>query len=65
MSNLSVIQKNSKFVVARNGQPILLPKSDGQSIITEFSNKEDAEKYMTILTTLENQKKVKKSKNGR
>ena len=64
MSNLSVIQKNSKFVVARNGEPILLPKSDGQTIVTEFSSKEDAEKYMKILSSLEKQKKVKKQTNG-
>lgn len=65
MSNLSVLQKNSKFVVARNGQPIVLPKSDGQSIVTEFSTKEDAEKYMKILSSLEKQKKTKKQTNGR
>lgn len=60
MSNLSVLQKNSKFVVARNGEPIVLPKSDGQSIVTEFSTKEDAEKYLSILSILEKQKKYKK-----
>jgi hypothetical protein len=49
---LDVIQKNGKFVVTKNGQPILLPKSDGQSIVTEFSSKEDAERYMGILRTL-------------
>ena len=64
MSNLSVIQKNSKFVVARDNQPILLPKSDGQKIITEFSSREDAEKYMKILSSLEKQKKYKKQTNG-
>lgn len=51
-NNLSVVQKNGKFVVAKNGEPILLPKSDGQTIITEFASKEDAEKYMSILKTL-------------
>jgi hypothetical protein len=49
---LDVIQKNGKFVVTKNGQPILLPKSDGQSIVTEFSSKDDAEKYISILRTL-------------
>ena len=49
---LDVIQKNDKFVVTKNGQPILLPKSDGQSIVTEFSSKDDAEKYMSILLNL-------------
>ena len=60
MSDLSVIQKDGKFVVARNGQPVTLPKSDGQSIITEFSSKADAEKYMDILVYLQKQKKYKK-----
>lgn len=58
MSNhLDIMQKNGKFVVTKNGQPILLPKSDGQSIVTEFSTKEDAEKYMGILSTLLKRKK--------
>lgn len=61
MSNaLGVIQKNGKFVVTKNGEPILLPKSDGQSIVTEFNNKEDAEKYMSILSTLQNKKASKR-----
>ena len=50
--SLGVIEKNGKFVVTKNGQPILLPKSDGQSIVTEFESREDAEKYMTILKNL-------------
>lgn len=60
MSNaLDVVQKNGKFVVTKNGEPILLPKiTDGQSIVTEFSSKEDAERYMSILKTL-NKRKVK------
>ena len=61
MSNLSIVQKNGKFIVTKNGQPILLPKSDGQSIITEFSSREDAERYLGILSTLSNQKKYQKS----
>lgn len=53
MSNaLSIIQKNNKFVVTKNGQPILLPKTDGQAIVTEFSSKQDAEKYLQILSSL-------------
>ena len=50
--DLSVIEKKGKFVVTKNGQPILLPKTDGASIVTEFDNKTDAEKYMTILRSL-------------
>ena len=53
MSNLGIMQKNGKFVVTKNGEPILLPKTDGQSIVTEFSTKEDAERYMGILATLQ------------
>lgn len=64
-NDLSVIEKNGKFIVARNNEPVVLPKSDGQSIITEFSSKEDAEKYMSILTTLEKQKKYKRQVSGR
>jgi hypothetical protein len=60
--SLSVLEKNGKFVVAQNGQPINLPKSDGQTIVTEFSSKSDAERYMSILSTLQKQKKYK---NGR
>jgi len=55
--SLSVLEKNGKFIVSENGQPINLPKSDGQSIVTEFNNKSDAERYMSILATLKKQKK--------
>lgn len=47
-----VIQNNGRFVVTKNGQPILLPKSDGQSIVTEFDSKEDAQRYIGILKSL-------------
>lgn len=60
--SLSVLEKNGKFVVTQNGQPINLPKSDGQTIVTEFNSKSDAERYMSILSTLQKQKKYK---NGR
>jgi len=60
MSNLGIMQKNGKFVVTKNGEPINLPKSDGQAIITEFDSKSDAEKYMTILSTLQKKKAYKK-----
>ena len=63
MSNaLGVMQKNGKFVVTKNGEPILLPKStDGQTIVTQFDNKEDANKYMEILSKLSKQKKYQQS----
>lgn len=57
--SLGVIEQNGKFVVIQNGRPINLPKSDGQAIVTEFSSKDDAEKYMDILSTLQKQKKYK------
>jgi hypothetical protein len=47
-----VVQKNSKFIVTKNGEPILLPKSDGQAIVTQFDSKEDAQKYLSILESL-------------
>jgi hypothetical protein len=56
---LNVLEKNGKFVVARNNQPINLPKTDGSSIVTEFSSKEDAEKYVSILKTLEKKKQYR------
>jgi hypothetical protein len=58
MSNntLEVIKKHDKFIVAKNGQPVM-PQSDGQQITTEFVSKEDAEKYMNILKALMNKKK--------
>jgi hypothetical protein len=55
-SNLGVIEKNNKFVVTKNGEPIILPKTDGATIITEFPSKEDAERYILILKTLEKRK---------
>jgi predicted DNA-binding WGR domain protein len=54
--SLSVIEQNGKFIVADNGRPINLPKSDGQTVVTEFDNKTDAEKYMSILSRLKKQK---------
>lgn len=53
---LSVIEKNGKFVVTENGKPINLPKTDGATIITEFDSREDAEKYISILSRLKSQK---------
>ena len=47
-----VKQLNGKYVVTKNNEPILLPKSDGQSIVTEFDSMEDANKYLSILQSL-------------
>lgn len=56
-SNLGIIEKNNKFVVTKNGQPINLQKTDGASVVTEFPSREDAEKYVSILKSLENRRK--------
>lgn len=57
IDNLSVIEKRGKYIVAQNGQPIQLPKSDGAAVTTEFDNKTDAERYMSILKSLKKNKK--------
>lgn len=57
MGDLSVLEKSGKFVVTKNGQPILLPKTDGQTIVTEFDSKQDAERYMSILANLKKAKR--------
>ena len=54
--SLSIIEVNKKFVVADNGKPINLPKTDGSTVVTEFDSKADAERYLSILTTLKKQK---------
>ena len=56
-SNIGIVEKNSKFIVTKNGQPINLPKTDGANIVTEFSTKDDAEKYISILNTLKQKRK--------
>ena len=57
MTTFDIIEKNGKFVVRKNGQPINLPKSDGLSVTTEFVSKEDAQRYLSILEGLSKQKK--------
>jgi len=47
-----VIEHNGKFVVTKNGQPILLPNNNQSTIVTEFDSREDAEKYISILKRL-------------
>lgn len=54
---IGIVEKNGKFVVTKNGQPISLPKSDASNIVTEFSSREDAQKYISILERLSQQKK--------
>lgn len=55
--SLSIIEVGKKFVVAENGKPINLPRTEGSTLITEFDKKEDAEKYMSILAHIKKQKK--------
>ena len=54
--SLSVIEQNKKFVVTENGRPVNLPKTDGSTVVTEFDSKDDAERYLSILSTLKKQK---------
>lgn len=62
MTKLSVIEKNGKFVVTKNGEPILVPKNtEGQTIVTQFDTKEDANRYIEILTKLSKRKEYQQS----
>lgn len=49
----SIAKIKDKFVVTKNGEPIVLPKNSGSTIVTEFELKDDAEKYLSILKTLQ------------
>lgn len=51
-NSFAVSVLNNKFVVTKNGIPVSLPSNGGQKKITEFDNKEDAERYMNILLSL-------------
>jgi hypothetical protein len=63
MSNLGIAEKNGKFIVidVNNGQQVLLPKSNGANIVTEFSTREDAQTYASILERLSKRKKYQNS----
>jgi hypothetical protein len=57
MTTYDIVQdSNNKFLVTKNGDPIRLPKTDGSHIVTEFDNKVDAEKYLSILKHLTSRK---------
>lgn len=58
-SSLGILEKNNKFIVTKNGEPINLPNSTGSAIVTEFPSREDAERYMSILKILESRKEYK------
>ena len=55
-SVLDVKESNGRFIVVRDGREIITPKSTGSSIVTEFSCREDAEKYISILRILDKKK---------
>lgn len=61
--NFDVVQKNGKFIVTQNGQPVNPPKTDGASVTTEFDNKADAERYISILKSLKRTKKYSHASN--
>lgn len=50
--NFGIIQENGFFIVTKNGQPISLPRNNGQSIVTSFDTRENAQKYIDILKSL-------------
>lgn len=58
--SLSIIEQGKKFLVAENGKAIKLPRAEGSTVITEFDTREDAEKYMKILSHLRKQKRYSK-----
>lgn len=51
-----VIEQNGKFIVTKNNKVLQLPKSDGAAIVTEFDSREDAEKYISIVKRLKQNK---------
>ena len=56
--SLGVIEKNGKFVVTKDGQPIRQVESDDcHAKVTEFTSKSDAERYLSILKSLLKKKK--------
>jgi hypothetical protein len=50
---LTIAEINNKFLVLSGGQPIKIPKTDGASVVSivlgEFDNKQDAERYISML----------------
>lgn len=47
--NFAIAEKNGKFIVTKNGSPIV---KETKNIVTEFTDHRDAEKYLTILNSL-------------
>jgi hypothetical protein len=60
--NLGVIEKNGRFVVVENGKILRGSRTDSHNLVTEFDNKNDAEKYMSIIKTVRAKKQPRKIK---
>lgn len=54
--NFDIKNKNSKFIILQNGEPVQFPKSDNINRVTEFETLEDAQKYVSILQILSKKK---------
>jgi len=61
-NNLDVVEKNGKFVVVENGKILRGSRTDSHDLVTEFDNKNDAEKYMSILKTVRSKNQSRKIK---
>jgi len=61
-NNLDVVEKNGKFVVVENGKILKGSRTDSHNLVTEFDNKNDAEKYMSILKTVRSKNQSRKIK---
>ncbi len=61
IDTFDIVQSGNKFIVTKNGEAIRLPKTTGSTIVTEFDNKQDAEKYLYILRTLSSQAQLKRN----
>lgn len=47
-----VVEKNGHFIVTKNGSPIV---KETKNLITEFNDRKDAEKYVSILNMIKRQ----------
>ena len=47
-----VVEKNGHFIVTKNGSPIV---KEHKNLITEFNDRKDAEKYVSILNMIKRQ----------
>lgn len=47
--SFEVVEKNGHFIVTKNGSPII---KDVKHLVTEFNDRKDAEKYVSILNMI-------------